>query len=78
MSVLVAKIEQSPWPELADKPCDSRFIGAGGGLLPGDHAAGWVIWTEQDTGDGMRLACGDHLGDWVESVWDRIDGQNTP
>jgi hypothetical protein len=69
MSVLVAKIEQSPWPELDGWLCDNQFA---------EHPAGWVIWTEQDTHDGMRLSCGDHLGDWVESVWDRIDGQNTP
>jgi hypothetical protein len=66
VSVLVAKISQSPWPELVGE-CDG-----------GDdkHPAIWVVWTEQDTGDGMRFACGTHLGGWVEAVWDRIDGNN--
>ena len=67
MSVLVAKIDQSPWPELITRECDGEKDG---------HLATWVVWTEQDTGDGFRLACSDHLADWVITVWDRIDGQN--
>jgi hypothetical protein len=64
--VLVARIEDSPWPELA-----------GGGHCHGSEVAfpepaGWVVWTEQDTGDGMRLACDDHLGDWVSTVYGRL------
>jgi hypothetical protein len=66
MSVLVAKISQSPWPELAGW-CDGEVSA---------HSADWVIWTEQDTGDGMRFACGEHLGAWVAAIWDRIDGNN--
>jgi hypothetical protein len=65
MSVLVAKIGQSPWPEFADTPCDRAGK---------NHPAAWAIWTEEDTGDGMRLTCDKHLAGWIGTVWDRIDG----
>lgn len=60
--VLVALISESPWPDL-DKVCD--------GEKP-EHEARWVIWTEEDTGDGMRQACDTHLGDWVSTVAARL------
>ena len=66
VSVLVARIDQSPWPEMTGCPCDDD---------PG-HVALWVIWTQQDTGDGMRFSCTLDLGSWVIAVWDRIDGGN--
>jgi hypothetical protein len=67
MSVLVARISQSPWPGMADSKCN--------GTTP-VHPAEWVVWTEQVTGDSMRFTCGKHLGEWVTAVWDRIDGKN--
>lgn len=66
MSVLVAKINQSPWPEMANRGCD--------GHDDAPHPAEWVVWTSQDTGDGMRFTCSSHLADWVITVWDRIEG----
>lgn len=65
MSVRVAEISQSPWPEMAGYDCDGQEI---------QHPAKFVVWTDEDTGDGMRFACPQHIGDWVISVWDRIDG----
>jgi hypothetical protein len=65
MPVLVSRINQSPWPEMAKSNCDGQEI---------DHTAEWVIWTEEETGDGMRFACDKHIGGWVMTVWERIDG----
>lgn len=60
--VIVARIERSPWPEMAGETCH--------GVHP--EAAEWVIWTNADTGDGFRLACTPHLGEWVEAVSTRL------
>lgn len=67
--VLVAWVEDSPWPELAGENCH-------GG--EGNEPASWVVWTERDTGDGMRLACNDCLGDWVSAVYGRLVGWPEP
>jgi hypothetical protein len=50
---------------MAKSNCDGQEI---------DHTAEWVIWTEEETGDGMRFACDKHIGGWVMTVWERIDG----
>jgi hypothetical protein len=60
--VIVARIERSPWPDMAGEPCQGQ----------GPEAAEWVIWTNTDTGDGFRLACTAHLGEWVEGVGARL------
>jgi hypothetical protein len=64
--VCVALISESPWPEL-DRECD--------GYGQPDDGCGpviWVVWTDEDTGDGMRTACTKHLCAWVESVAARL------
>lgn len=60
--VLIALIADSPWPEDREA-CQ--------GYEP-EHAASFVIWTNVDTGDGMRYACGQHMGGWAQSVAARL------
>lgn len=63
MSVRVALVKDSPWPEMNDEPCmNGQDI----------HPARWVVWTDEDTGDGMRFACDEHLAGWVMAVAARI------
>ena len=60
--VCAAPIEHSPWPEL-ERLCD-------GADTP--HAATWVVWTNVDTGDGMRTTCEADLADWIIAVGRRL------
>ena len=61
--VCAAPVEHSGWPDSL-RVCDGGDAGCG--------PASWAIWTSTDTGDGYRLACTVHLGEWVESVGSRL------
>jgi len=58
----VAPILESPWPELHDCRCDTDC----------GRTAKWVVWTDEDTGDGIRPSCAECLGGWVNAVTIRL------
>jgi hypothetical protein len=65
--VLAAPIAESPWPEGKGEIC------AGSGYPDNPaHPAAWVVWTNVDTGDGMRYTCIGCLAGWITTVGARI------
>jgi hypothetical protein len=61
----VAPILMSPWPDDAGGRCH--------GWDPTcQPVAQYAVWTDEDTGDGYRLACSACLGGWVDAVMVRL------
>jgi hypothetical protein len=69
--VQVARILESPWPEWDGRPCDCIH-------RTGAVEARYVVWTEEDTGDGPRVSCGACLPDWVDCVTVRLTVDDGP